>query len=74
VSTLRHRFDELTTEQRVFWLQTAGAHEHNGRHAAIAIDTWEHGHGMTRKRAALELFCWLVIARESLGIEGYGNA
>ena len=71
---LRDRFDGLTSEQRTFWLQTAGAHEHNGRHAQIAIQNWERSHGMTRERATLEVMSWIIIARESLGIEGYGHA
>jgi hypothetical protein len=74
MTCLRDHFDSLTVERRVFWLQTAGAHECNGRHARFAIDTWEHSHGMTRERATLEFIAWLIIARESLGIEGYGNA
>jgi len=74
MSTLRDRFDDLTPEQRTFWLQTAGAHERNGRHCQIAIDTWEQCHGMTRERATMEVIAWLIIARQSLGIEGYGRA
>jgi hypothetical protein len=72
-----HETDIITPpsgEQRLFWLQTAGSHEHNGRHAQIAIETWENHHGMSHERATLELIAWLIIARESLGIEGYGHA
>jgi hypothetical protein len=68
-------FANLPKENREFWLLMISADSLNATRVRECIDIWRGpDHFNDEARAALELFTWLTLTREALGLQGCGHA